>query len=223
MSSHHSVIPYTPLGGIGPAATGISRILVVCTGNVCRSPFGEIELRELLKGTGIHVTSAGIYALVGSGVDEGMIPELEKRGLSPEGFVAHQISAEDVDDADLILAMAARHRRFILDEWPHTRKKVVLVGAIPEMINAEHNRPVVAPGHGRRASRPLAFPSGVVTINEIHRAAMRSLPHIDDVPDPFRGPAHKYSESADIVSRHMRSLASALTVTIDSYLREKGQ
>lgn len=208
----------------GPSATGIGHILVICTGNVCRSPFGEIELRALLEGTGITVSSAGVYALAGSGVDEGMIPELVKRGLSPDGFASHQISQADVEQADLIVAMASRHRRFIMDEWPHARRKVVLSGAIPDLVAAaDHTAPTFAPGHGRRASRPLAARSGTLTINDVRNTAMRSLPHVKDVPDPYNQTAQKYAESATIVSEHMHALAHALRTTIHSYLREKGQ
>ena len=44
-------------------------ILVVCVGNICRSPTGEALLISKLEGRGIEVSSAGLGALVGKPVD----------------------------------------------------------------------------------------------------------------------------------------------------------
>ncbi|KAF1017383.1 MAG: Low molecular weight protein-tyrosine-phosphatase Wzb [Stenotrophomonas maltophilia] len=44
-------------------------ILFVCVGNICRSPSAEVMLRQSVQGKGIHVSSAGLGALIGHGVD----------------------------------------------------------------------------------------------------------------------------------------------------------
>lgn len=44
-------------------------IMFVCTGNVCRSPMGELLMRRYLSGTSITVSSAGTHALVGHPID----------------------------------------------------------------------------------------------------------------------------------------------------------
>ena len=59
--------PYRRTDARGQAGS----ILVVCTGNVCRSPYIERRLRHELAGTGIEVTSAGTRALVGHDMDAG--------------------------------------------------------------------------------------------------------------------------------------------------------
>ncbi len=209
----------------GPHATGIGHVLVVCTGNVCRSPLGDILLQSLLEGTGITVSSAGVYAMEGHGVDAGMLPELTSRGLSPEGFVAHQITRDDVDAAGLIITMSRRQRALIVDEWPHARKKTLLLASAPELVKeaSEHaaDGPAQAPGHGRRSSRPLTPPHCAVTVDTVHTVARMSLPHVLDIPDPYRKSAKQYGESAALVEEHIRTLAGALLTTIDLYQRER--
>ena len=61
-------------------------ILVVCIGNICRSPVGERMLKELLPEK--HIVSAGVGAVVGAGVDLTMEKVAAKRGLNTAGHIA---------------------------------------------------------------------------------------------------------------------------------------
>jgi hypothetical protein len=70
-------------------STTVSRtgsILVVCTGNVCRSPYLERRLRHELAGTGIAVESAGTKALAGLEMDDGTRERLDAAGIDARGF-----------------------------------------------------------------------------------------------------------------------------------------
>jgi protein-tyrosine phosphatase len=90
------------------------RILIVCTGNVCRSPFIERILRSRLMapsaGAPPTVVSAGTGALVGQPMDERAAARLVDAGGSPEGFVAQQLTKELVASAQLVLTATRRHR-----------------------------------------------------------------------------------------------------------------
>lgn len=92
----------------GPAAS--RRILVVCTGNICRSPFIERLLRLHLSSTGIEVASAGTGALVGHPMDPLAAELLEALGADPAGHEARQLTPELIDTADLVLTATRRHR-----------------------------------------------------------------------------------------------------------------
>ncbi len=101
-------------------------ILVVCTGNICRSPIGERYLKQGLSGK--HVASAGTGALVGHAADESAFRVAEKNGLSLDGHVGQQFTAELARKYDLILVMEKYHLDKICHISPELRGKTMLYG-----------------------------------------------------------------------------------------------
>ena len=93
------------------------RIIVVCTGNICRSPMGEFILRELLEEAGlgdrVEVDSAGTSAWeVGNPADRRTLEVLRRNGHPDVGgadHVARQFEHTWLDDRDLVLAADAGH------------------------------------------------------------------------------------------------------------------
>lgn len=102
----------------------IQSILVVCLGNICRSPVGERLLREGLPQ--MQVASAGLGAVVGKGADARTAQAAAAIGLSLEGHVARQFSAAIGRDSDLILVMEPKHRRMIAESHPELSGRVML-------------------------------------------------------------------------------------------------
>ncbi|WP_242113109.1 low molecular weight protein-tyrosine-phosphatase [Luteimonas aquatica] len=105
-----------------------TKILMVCVGNICRSPTAEVLLRHRLGERGVRVQSAGLAALRGSPIDPTAREILESQGLPAEGHVARQIDASLIDACDLVLAMEGRHVRAIHKIAPHARGKTFLLG-----------------------------------------------------------------------------------------------
>ena len=103
-------------------------VLVVCVGNICRSPVGERLLSARLRdrGAAISVSSAGIGALVGHGADETAAAVAAEHGVDLEGHVARQFSRELGTAHDLILTMEPGHRREIIKASPDLSGKVML-------------------------------------------------------------------------------------------------
>ncbi len=96
----------------------IRRILLVCTGNICRSPLAEALLRRTLEERGVEgvsATSAGTGAWDGAPASEGAYLVGLERGLDLSGHRARLLTRELVAEADLILTMA-RHHRARVDE-----------------------------------------------------------------------------------------------------------
>lgn len=83
-------------------------VLVVCVGNICRSPAGERLLQAALPE--VEVGSAGLGAVVGAPADPTMAQAAAERGLSLEGHVARQFDADLGGRYELILAMEPGHR-----------------------------------------------------------------------------------------------------------------
>lgn len=92
----------------------VSSILVVCVGNICRSPLAERVLKADLLDAEISVSSAGLGALVGMGADSLTSEVAARRGLSLDDHIARQFTPAIGRENDLILVMEASHRSAIL-------------------------------------------------------------------------------------------------------------
>lgn len=95
----------------------IQSVLLVCTGNICRSPLAASLLERALKERGLEVTvtSAGTGAWDGAPASEGAYLVGLERGLDLSGHRARLLTRELVEGADLVLTMA-RHHRARVDE-----------------------------------------------------------------------------------------------------------
>ena len=101
-------------------------ILVVCTGNICRSPIGERILKQLLPT--MQVDSAGTAALIDHNADNSAIKIAKKHGISLEGHKGKQFTAKLARNYDLILAMEKIHIKQIEKIAPEARGKTMLFG-----------------------------------------------------------------------------------------------
>lgn len=101
-------------------------ILVVCTGNICRSPIGERYLRNLLPDK--KIDSAGTGALIEHAADNSAIKVAQIHGLSLEGHLSRQFTSSLGRQYDLILAMEKSHIEQIGNIAPEARGKTMLFG-----------------------------------------------------------------------------------------------
>ena len=102
----------------------MQNILVVCVGNICRSPVGERLLASKLPNA--NVTSAGIGALVGHAADETATQVASANQLQLDGHTARQFTPEIGEENDLILVMEPGHRREIVRQSPHLQGRIML-------------------------------------------------------------------------------------------------
>lgn len=101
-------------------------ILLVCVGNICRSPTAERLLRQALPHK--RIGSAGLGALAGQGADASACAVAEAHGLSLAGHVARQLTRELCQQQDLILVMEQAHLDAVCRLVPEARGKVMLFG-----------------------------------------------------------------------------------------------
>ena len=101
-------------------------ILVVCTGNICRSPIGERFLRQALPNK--KIDSAGTSALVEHSADDSAVRIAEKHGISLEGHKGQQFTSKLARQYDLILVMEKCHLEQIGRAAPEVRGKTMLFG-----------------------------------------------------------------------------------------------
>jgi protein-tyrosine phosphatase len=107
----------------------LDRVLIVCVGNICRSPMAEALLRARFAARGRgHVESAGLGALVGRGADPIAVALMKERGLDLSGHRARQFTPEILAAADLVLVMESGHQKQIESLAPSARGRVHRIG-----------------------------------------------------------------------------------------------
>ncbi|MWJ27514.1 low molecular weight phosphotyrosine protein phosphatase [Halomonas sp. ZH2S] len=102
------------------------RILVVCTGNICRSPVAEAFLRQQLPER--QISSAGLGALEGRPVSPLSRELAEAEGLDVTHHQGRQLTATMIQEADLILVMSEGQRRAVGKQAPQALGKTLLLG-----------------------------------------------------------------------------------------------
>ena len=107
----------------------IGNVLVVCVGNICRSPMAQAMLQHALQDkTDVAVESAGLGALAGHPASEHSVALMKERGIDISGHRARQLTPEMIAGSDLILVMEQGHRRAIDSVEPAARGKIYRLG-----------------------------------------------------------------------------------------------
>jgi len=121
------------------------RVLVVCTGNICRSPFTAQLFAESIGRIGdavgdasaretVEVISAGTHALAGRPIEPAMAVFLRAYGAEAREHAARQLEADLVRDADLVLALTRDHRRDIVRMLPAASRRVFALGEFTRLL-----------------------------------------------------------------------------------------
>ena len=132
-------------------------LLIVCTGNICRSPVAESVFRESLAGSTQwkgHIVSAGIDALENQPADATVQSLMRLRGIDLAPHRARQLTQEHLRQADLVLVMEKPQREALLDIDPTVRGKTFLLG---HWIAAEIPDPYLRGEEAHRATIDLIF------------------------------------------------------------------
>lgn len=101
-------------------------ILVVCVGNICRSPMAAALLMRQYPDK--HIDSAGLSAVVDHQADAKALAVMAVDGIDMSRHIAKQITEELVRSSDLILTMSTGQSRWIEEQWPHCRGKTFRIG-----------------------------------------------------------------------------------------------
>ena len=162
----------------------MTSVLVVCTGNVCRSPSAEGLLRRAFDrrlGAGVvEVSSTGTAGWEGSPPTAESIRATAERGVDIAHHRASVLTAERIDGADLIVAMAREHRAAVAALRPEADDRTFTIRELAAIVDgttsADLDR-LVALARARRDDAPRD-------------------PWADDVADPLGMPLGTYRAMA---------------------------
>ncbi len=111
------------------------KVLFVCTGNLCRSPMAEGLLRHELETRGcddFETASVGTWAVAGEPATEEAIAVSRSHGIDISSHRARPLEAEEIDAADLVLAMTSVHAQEVTSLVPDARSKTMLLKEMAE-------------------------------------------------------------------------------------------
>jgi protein-tyrosine phosphatase len=114
----------------GRAVERPDAVLLLCTGNVCRSPMAEALLRGLLKhrAPGTRVESAGLGAPAGQPADPFAIELMGERGIDISGHRARQVSGKMLAQFPVVLVMEAAQRQLVGSRFRVARDRTHRLG-----------------------------------------------------------------------------------------------
>ncbi|MEN0128973.1 MAG: hypothetical protein AAGC49_05990 [Brevundimonas sp.] len=193
------------------------RVLVVCTGNICRSPAIERLLAAGLGGTfrgqgpgrlapAIEVSSAGAGALVGSPMTDEMAALVATHGGAVTGFEARQVTAELVLQANVILTATRRHRSAVVELAPSAVRRTFTLREFARI--AASIDPSDLPGAGATTADRLA---ALIPLATARRGTVRArVAADDDVVDPYGGNGQLYARSFAELEPAVRTIVAAV-------------
>ncbi|WP_105258294.1 low molecular weight protein-tyrosine-phosphatase [Pseudoalteromonas sp. T1lg88] len=105
-------------------------VLMVCAGNICRSPKAEYLLKRKVAAANkaIHISSAGLTAMKGHDADHTAQSVAAEQGVDMTPHKGRQICGELVASHSVILVMEESHLRDLHQRYPHARGKAFLLG-----------------------------------------------------------------------------------------------
>jgi protein-tyrosine-phosphatase len=105
-------------------------VLFICTANICRSPVAEGVFRQRLEAAGLEgwtTGSAGTWAMQKRGASRNSVLVMEEDGIDIGDHQARLVSAELLDEADLVLCMESGHAEALRSEFPNVAAKIFML------------------------------------------------------------------------------------------------
>ncbi|MFM0061765.1 low molecular weight protein-tyrosine-phosphatase [Paraburkholderia aspalathi] len=104
----------------------IDNILVICEGNICRSPMAKGFLAKELPQA--RISSAGLNALVGSKADPTAVALMAERGIDISDHIATSLGLRDINRSNLVLVMERSQVKRVEMAYPFAKGKVYRLG-----------------------------------------------------------------------------------------------
>ncbi|TCL78908.1 protein-tyrosine phosphatase [Curtobacterium sp. PhB142] len=175
-------------------------ILIVCEGNICRSPYVERVLRARLDAVlpGVfRVDSAGTAATAGTPMFPRSAAAVGQDGGDPDAFVSTPLTAAVLRDRDLVLTLERAHRAQVLDLAPHLLRRTFTIAEFDRLVRPLLDADAVDERFWAELPR---------LVSRFRVATAPTDPALDDVADPARGDEH------DFLTMRERAISAIATI-----------
>ncbi len=184
----------------------MASVLLVCTGNVCRSPMAEGLLREALEArlgdrTPL-VRSAGTQGWEGGSPMPESIQAASERGVDISRHVVRRLTFEMVAEADLILAMAEEHREAVAHLALEGPTRTFTLKELVRLLEALPPAPAGPPDEVLRGR--------VSEADRLRHSGFQGNPFDQDIADPLGMPLASYRAVAWELDEWCRRLIAGL-------------
>lgn len=176
-------------------------IMFVCTGNICRSPMGELLLTRYLRGTSIRVSSAGTKGLTTHQIDPSARRIMDSIGIDSSGFRSRRLTRSMVQSADLILCFEQGQRKSIVTLVPTAVRYTFLLGDFANMCEYCAQRGLISGTTVQQRLQSVIAQSAMV-----HPL----LPDSQDIEDPHGQEFEKFHDAADATNTEIRRILTSM-------------
>ncbi|MGW9627787.1 arsenate reductase/protein-tyrosine-phosphatase family protein [Microbacterium sp. NPDC055521] len=187
-------------------------ILFVCTGNVCRSPYMEFRLREMLataKVSDVPLASAGTRALQGYPMADPLVERLGASGVDASGFRATSVTSAALQGAGAVVTATREHRSQVVRYGGNElAERTFTLAQLSRLLSVDAPQIEEAdPTPGRTAVDALVS----AALATRGRGSARRADD-DDLDDPWRRSRRTYRRVADRIDVLLIPIAARLVV-----------
>ncbi|HEX5016771.1 MAG TPA: hypothetical protein VFX15_04205 [Actinomycetes bacterium] len=171
-------------------------VLMVCTGNIGRSPMMERVMRHVIAEHGaaerISVSSAGTWAQPGSPMEPGAAAALRERGIDPDSFSSTPLSASAITASDLVLVATREHRSEVVQLAPAAVRRTFTLRELERIVVSMDAPPPRNVSTQRQVAGDV-MREAVAWAAQLRGSVERpARDEDDDLPDPLGAPDQVY-------------------------------
>lgn len=180
--------------------------LVVCTGNICRSPVAQIQLEALFSELGIdaNVSSAGTGTENGLPMEPPALATLSSLGLEThcKDFTSTRIQQLDVMDFKMVVVMTKEHRKQVLKLCPVALKRTFTLSEIAALCELDEMTSLRS-----QAANPSELLDVFLKNAFLYRSIVDAVP---DIVDPYKQSQEVWQNSMNSISTNIEKIRAYL-------------
>ena len=181
------------------------RILFVCTGNICRSPMGELLLPRFLPDPGITSDSAGTRGLPQHPIDPNSAKLMSYANIDSSSFRSKRITPQIAADADLILCFEQHHIRDVATVLPQAARYTFLLTDFANLCGYCAQQGMLA--GTTRAQKLVAAINNASLVRPM-------LPDPMTIPDPYRKDLTAFVQAHNAICQSLDLIARATAASV---------